>query len=84
MYDDDYEDDLLDEYPDEADWDDSDSWEEVPCPACGAMIAEDAVRCPICGEYITSHNSVWQGKPLWWIVLGVLGITAIVVALAGM
>ncbi|WP_425397269.1 zinc ribbon domain-containing protein [Aeoliella sp.] len=82
MYDDDYEDDSLDEYPDEADWDDSDEWEEVPCPACGALIAEDSEQCPSCGEYVTFDNNVWRGKPWWWVVLGIFGIVALVVTLA--
>lgn len=84
MYDDDYQDDALDEYPDPSDWDDSDEVEEVPCSGCGALIAEDSVRCPICGEYVTEDHNVWQGKPWWWIVLGVLGIAAMILALSVM
>ncbi len=40
------------------------------------MIYDDAVRCPVCGEYITFATSPWQGKPWWWIVVGLLGIGA--------
>ena len=50
----------------------------IECPKCGVDIYEDAVRCPLCGEYITRTHSIWQGKPLWWKVIGLLGIIAII------
>ena len=53
----------------------------VPCPACGAEVYEDAEQCPVCGEYIMPDTHTWSGKPTWWIVLGLLGILAVVVAL---
>ena len=81
------------EYPDEDDFDDDDfndddfnddeSTETVPCPECGAEVYEDAVCCPVCGTYITADNSIWSGRPGWWILLGLLGILAVVVVLAG-
>ena len=53
-----------------------------PCPVCGAEIYEDSLRCPVCGNYITFDSvGPWSGKPFWWIVLGVLGVVALVVAL---
>lgn len=70
------------EYPDDDDSDDD--WEETdvaPCPRCGAEIAADSVRCPICGDYVTAETAVWQGKAWWWVLLGVLGIAAVIVAL---
>jgi len=69
------------EYPDEPDDEQS---ETIRCPACGAEIYEDAVRCPTCGEYVTADTRVWSGRPTWWIVLGLVGILAAVLALAGM
>jgi hypothetical protein len=69
------------EYPDEDESDD-DSTETAPCPHCGAEVYEDAVRCPVCGEYVTTGGNIWSGRPLWWIVLAVLGIAATVAALA--
>ena len=57
--------------------------ETVPCSQCGAEIYEDAVRCPACGTYITHDTSVWSGRSGWWIVLGLLGILAVILALAG-
>ena len=53
------------------------------CPECGAEVYEDAERCPSCGSYIilSSSGSVWQGRPAWWIILGLLGIIAVILAL---
>ena len=56
--------------------------EVVPCPACGVEVYEEAERCPACGEYIVHSTSPWGGKPRWWIVLGLLGIAAVIYALA--
>lgn len=74
---------------DEFDWDEEtdDTWEEdeeltVPCPACGTEIYEDAPQCPVCGEYVTrSSGRVWEGKPVWYILLGLLGILAVTLVL---
>ncbi len=67
-----------DDYESDVDWDDADV---LPCPNCGAEIAEDSVRCPICGEYVAFGTSVWQGRSWWWILLGLVGIAATIVAL---
>jgi hypothetical protein len=69
-----------DEFP----YDDSDDepTETVPCPECGAEVYEDAVQCPVCGSYITHGAGAWSGRSLWWIILGLLGIVAAIVALA--
>ncbi len=77
------------------DWDDGSEWDEgdeddlgrsetVTCPSCGADVYEDAEQCPSCGEWITSFRSPWQGRSTWWIVLGVLGVAATILALAGL
>ncbi|QDU55486.1 zinc-ribbon domain-containing protein [Aeoliella mucimassa] len=80
---DDWQDDSTDwddsEYPDE--YESSDSFDLVPCPHCGADIVDEAVRCPICGEYVSFSTSPWQGKPWWWIVVSLLGVGATIVAL---
>lgn len=49
----------------------------VDCPACGAEIYEDSEQCPVCGEYVTHSTSAWDGKPLWWVILGLAGIGAV-------
>ncbi|MGD9126005.1 MAG: hypothetical protein PVH19_01395 [Planctomycetia bacterium] len=82
-YNDDQYDNSYDDYDDTYDEDESfdDASDTVECPACGATIYEDTPRCPICGEYITFSTSPFSGKPTWWIVLGLLGSVALVVAL---
>jgi uncharacterized paraquat-inducible protein A len=73
--DDDYED-----FDDDSTHDDEEV-DLVECPECRAEVYEDSVQCPVCGNYITHTTSVWSGKSLAWIVLGLLGIVATVVAL---
>ena len=76
------DDDLLDhEYPDEEP-DEEDESDTVSCSQCGAAIYHDAVRCPVCGHYQTTpRNSVWMGRPMWWILLGLAGIFGTLFAL---
>jgi len=63
---------------------DDDLSETLPCPHCGAEVYEDAVQCPVCGAYITHRNTVFTGRPVWWILLGLLGILATIAVLAGL
>jgi hypothetical protein len=70
-----------DEDPDEPDYEDDES-ETVPCPNCGASLYEDADYCPRCNQYVTPDTSAWSGRPLWWIVLGLAGVAALVLALS--
>lgn len=65
------------EFDNEGNFDD-DTAETLPCPECGAEIYEESEQCPACGAYITFNNSIWLGKPVWWIILGLLGIVATV------
>ncbi len=76
------DDEFPDEFPDEDDYDDDyeESNETVPCPECGTEIYEDAVQCPVCEAYVTHHHGAWSGRPIWWIVLGLLGVAAVVAA----
>ena len=69
------------EYPDESD-DHDDEAALVDCPECGGAIYEEAEQCPLCGAYVTHRSSLWTGRSLWWIVLGVLGIAAVILVLA--
>jgi hypothetical protein len=74
-------DELLDnEFPEE-DVCDDDLSETVPCAQCGAEVYEDAVRCPACGAYSTHDTHAQSGRPKWWIVLGLLGILAVILVL---
>jgi hypothetical protein len=56
----------------------------VSCPSCGADVYEDAEQCPVCGDYIVHAAGVWSGKPVWWILLGLVGVVAVIVVLAGL
>lgn len=67
------------EYP-EPDEDD-DVYETVECPECGADVFEDADVCPQCYAAIHASKSLWQGRPIWWILLGLIGIAATILAL---
>ncbi len=58
--------------------DDEFETDTILCPACGAEIYEDTPRCPVCGEYITAGTNAWSGRPVWWIVLGILGLLSFV------
>lgn len=80
-YDDDDEDWGGDDFDDYGD-DDGGSL-TIECPACGESIYEDAVQCPECGEYITHGNRAWEGRPLWWVILGLAGIVAVIYSLVG-
>ncbi|GAA4429669.1 hypothetical protein [Bremerella cremea] len=74
-----------DEYDDE-DWiddepEDDDQDYTITCPECGAEVYEDADVCPICLHAIIRDTSPWAGKSLGWVVLGMLGIIAMIVAM---
>jgi hypothetical protein len=76
-------DDLRDEeYPDEDRLDDE-ATETIACPHCGAEVYQDAAVCPACGTYLTPDTSVWSDRPLWWTLLALVGVVAVLVALAG-
>ena len=70
---------------DEPDWPEDDAAAEtLPCPACGAEIYEEAQQCSVCGEYVLHDRSTLGGKPGWYLLLGVLGVIAVVVVLSGL
>lgn len=74
-------------YDDDADHDyddyEDDETETVPCPNCQTDVYEDAEQCPQCGEYIVHSGAshVWKDRPIWWVVLGGLGILAMIYVL---
>lgn len=77
--DDEYGDDLDDDH--DSDLHDS-SPDYVPCPMCGEDVLEDADWCASCGNFITHSTSVWSGKPIWWIIAGMLGVLATLIMMA--
>ncbi len=78
----DYEDDWSGDDEFDEPLDDDDSAELVACPECGTDVYEEAEQCPVCGAYITHSTSAWQGRPIWWIVLGLIGIVVTSLLLA--
>lgn len=80
-----------------ADWipdDDEGGWQDedgesltITCPECGADVYEDAEQCPACGHWITHSETptanAMQGKPTWYVLLGILGIVAVILVLSG-
>jgi hypothetical protein len=70
------------------DWDnpeldeaDDGTTELVACPACGEEIYEEAEQCPHCGSYVVHSTSAFAGRPMWFCVLGFLGVVATVLYL---
>ena len=61
---------------------DDESTELVPCPECGEQIYEESERCPACGSYIIMRTDSWAGRPMWWVVLGLLGVVATILAIS--
>jgi len=41
-------------------------------------------RCPYCGQDVVPATNPWLGRPLWWIVLGLLGTAAVIWVLSGL
>jgi hypothetical protein len=70
----DRDDEFDDDWPDDED----DETPVVACPSCGSDVFDDAEWCPSCGDYITQTRSAWANKSWWWMVLGLLGIAAVI------
>ena len=68
---------------DEDDWDDDESTSVIPCSNCGAEVYEEADCCPSCGEFLIDGSRPLDQKPAWFVVLGLLGIVAVVLLLSG-
>lgn len=78
-------DEFNDEWDPDVDDDDEfhDAWYE--CPECGCEVYEDANMCPRCEQFIVPKLvSRSDRKPIWWVVLAVLGTIALVTALLGL
>ena len=74
-----------DEFSDDGEFDfDDDSAEVIPCPNCGVEIYEESEQCPACGLYVVASVNPWQGRPTWWILLGLMGIIAVVLVLTSL
>lgn len=69
-----YDEDWIDDEPE----DDQD--ETIICPECGAEIFDDVDVCPVCLHAIIRDTSPWSGKSVGWIIFGILGIIATLIA----
>ncbi|MBN1491930.1 MAG: hypothetical protein JXA69_18605 [Phycisphaerae bacterium] len=57
----------------------------LPCPACGAMVYEDADKCPHCGEWITPVGEAARRSRTWrWPLLVVLLILVLLIVYHGL
>jgi len=77
-------DDWIDEGPSDEDLDEfgqDTAATTMPCPECGAEMYDESERCPTCGQYVTRDTNEWASKPLWWILLAIAGVVALVWAL---
>ena len=72
----DADDDLKDWEDPDADLDDDEESETVPCPHCLRPIHEDTPRCPECGAYLSTLDA--PSRHPWWVVVGVLVCLALV------
>ncbi len=63
-------------------WDDE-TTDTVNCENCGEEVYEDAEQCPYCGWYVTQTTSTFDGKPFWFVLLGIAGIVAVIAVLGG-
>jgi len=73
-----------DDHYEPEEWSDDESVELVECSHCGAEVYEEAPQCPVCGNYMVVSTSAMSGKPLWFVLLGLAGIVAVVLALSGL
>ena len=69
------------EYP-EPDVEDDLETELITCSNCAESIYEESVECPYCGSYVESTTHAWSGRPLWWLIIGMLGIIAVIFTLS--
>lgn len=74
-----YDDDEINDWDDG--WTDDSDVEEVPCPNCGAMIAEETQKCPVCGDWVIATSPAERFSKNTLIVVVVV---LLVVALAGL
>ncbi len=71
-----YDDD--DEDPDDVAYDDDEETLTVPCASCGTDVYEDALQCPVCGEYVRATGSAFTGRSLLFILLAAAGTAAVI------
>lgn len=72
----------LDDSSDDSWSDDSDETaDQRECPMCGCDVYADAEQCPLCGEWFARNHTAWDGRPWWFVLLGIAGIVAVILSL---
>ena len=82
QYEEEFENDY-DEWSEPDIWDDE-STEVLACPECGEEVYEVADVSPACGMFITPSADAynpWQGRPVWWVALAILGVVGFLISL---
>lgn len=71
---------------DDEDWPDAEpDADTIICPECGFEMYADVELCPHCGYFVEpAPDEALADRPRWFVVLGVLGILATVLALSGL
>lgn len=69
------------DYDDEENLSDEFETSTIACSNCGADVYEEAVSCPLCGEYVGVKTHPFHDRPQWWISLGIVGILATILCL---
>lgn len=64
-------------------WDDDAAAETFACDECGAELHEYVEMCPVCGHWVERRSKL-EGKPTWYLLLGVLGVIAVLVVVSGL
>lgn len=60
----------------DAEADDSDEEDTVPCPACGREILEDCDHCPACGHWRDEETATPSRQPPWVIATALACLAA--------
>lgn len=78
-----FDDELEDDFDEELDAEGFELTGCTLCPNCNLQIYEDAPLCPFCNEVLAgTKRRFLDDKPAWYVLLAVLGILAVIFALA--
>jgi hypothetical protein len=73
-----------DEFDEERTHGDDDVTPTIRCPNCHRDVYSEADSCPHCGEFLIGDPTPLDSKPKWFVLLGLLGILAVVLVLSGL
>jgi predicted RNA-binding Zn-ribbon protein involved in translation (DUF1610 family) len=68
----------------EDDYDESPEYDAEPCPSCGALISDQAPKCPICGDWVVGRSDAARRSATWfWPIVIVLLLLGFILVFAG-